>query len=658
MNKKLSDTNETCVLFPPSPSFASGAHVDSLDKYREMYQRSIDHPDEFWEEIAEGFFWKERWSQVRSFDFDNEISIKYFVGARTNVTYNALDRHLETRGDQTAIIWEGNEPGEDARLTYRELHREVCKFANVLRSFGVGKGDRVSIYMPMVKELAVAMLGCARIGAVHSIIFGGFSPDSLADRIVDCQSEYLVTTDGVFRGAKPIDLKANADKAMQRAAAKGVSVKTCIVSQRLGSEIMPIDMKVGRDHWWHDVMQGASGDCEPEWMDSEDPLFILYTSGSTGKPKGVLHTTGGYMVYVAITFKYVFDYHDGDMYWCTADIGWVTGHSYIVYGPLCAGATTIMFEGIPTYPDAGRFWDVVDKYKVTQFYTAPTAIRAIMREGDDPVKKRDLSSLRLLGTVGEPINPEAWMWYHRVIGKEKCPIVDTWWQTETGGILITPLPGATPTKPGSATLPFFGVKPVIMDERNNRLEGACSGALFLDEPWPGIMRTVYGQHERFKETYFSRRPGLYFTGDGCRRDEDGYYWITGRIDDVINVSGHRMGSAEVESALVSHPKVTEAAVVGYPHEIKGQGIYAYVTLKTGEKYTDDLKKELRGHVRTEIGPIAAPDVIHWAPALPKTRSGKIMRRILRKIAEGKTDELGDTSTLADPSVVENLVKTR
>ena len=658
MNKKLSDTNETCVLFPPSPSFASGAHVDSLDKYREMYQRSIDHPDEFWEEIAEGFFWKERWSQVRSFDFDNEISIKYFVGARTNVTYNALDRHLETRGDQTAIIWEGNEPGEDARLTYRELHREVCKFANVLRSFGVGKGDRVSIYMPMVKELAVAMLGCARIGAVHSIIFGGFSPDSLADRIVDCQSEYLVTTDGVFRGAKPIDLKANADKAMQRAAAKGVSVKTCIVSQRLGSEIMPIDMKVGRDHWWHDVMQGASGDCEPEWMDSEDPLFILYTSGSTGKPKGVLHTTGGYMVYVAITFKYVFDYHDGDMYWCTADIGWVTGHSYIVYGPLCAGATTIMFEGIPTYPDAGRFWDVVDKYKVTQFYTAPTAIRAIMREGDDPVKKRDLSSLRLLGTVGEPINPEAWMWYHRVIGKEKCPIVDTWWQTETGGILITPLPGATPTKPGSATLPFFGVKPVIMDERNNRLEGACSGALFLEEPWPGIMRTVYGQHERFKETYFSRRPGLYFTGDGCRRDEDGYYWITGRIDDVINVSGHRMGSAEVESALVSHPKVTEAAVVGYPHEIKGQGIYAYVTLKTGEKYTDDLKKELRGHVRTEIGPIAAPDVIHWAPALPKTRSGKIMRRILRKIAEGKTDELGDTSTLADPSVVENLVKTR
>ena len=658
MNEKLSDTNETCVLFPPSPSFASGAHVDSLDKYREMYQRSIDHPDEFWEEIAEGFFWKERWSQVRSFDFDNEISIKYFVGARTNITYNALDRHLETRGDQTAIIWEGNEPGEDAGLTYRELHREVCKFANVLRSFGVGKGDRVSIYMPMVKELAVAMLGCARIGAVHSIIFGGFSPDSLADRIVDCQSEYLVTTDGVFRGAKPIDLKANADKAMQRAAAKGVSVQTCIVSQRLGSEIMPIDMKVGRDHWWHDVMQGASGDCEPEWMDSEDPLFILYTSGSTGKPKGVLHTTGGYMVYVAITFKYVFDYHDGDMYWCTADIGWVTGHSYIVYGPLCAGATTIMFEGIPTYPDAGRFWDVVDKYKVTQFYTAPTAIRAIMREGDDPVKKRDLSSLRLLGTVGEPINPEAWMWYHRVIGKEKCPIVDTWWQTETGGILITPLPGATPTKPGSATLPFFGVKPVIMDERNNRLEGACSGALFLEEPWPGIMRTVYGQHERFKETYFSRRPGLYFTGDGCRRDEDGYYWITGRIDDVINVSGHRMGSAEVESALVSHPKVTEAAVVGYPHEIKGQGIYAYVTLKTGEKYTDDLKKELRGHVRTEIGPIAAPDVIHWAPALPKTRSGKIMRRILRKIAEGKTDELGDTSTLADPSVVENLVKTR
>ena len=645
-------------MFSPSQVFSDKAHVRSLDAYREMYQRSIDDPDGFWAEIADGFYWKDRWTKVREFDFTGDISIKYFVGGRTNITYNALDRHLSTRGDQTAIIWEGNEPGEDARFTYRELHAEVCRFANVLKSFGIGKGDRVSIYMPMVPELAIAMLGCARIGAVHSIVFGGFSPDSLADRIVDSTCEFLVTTDGVFRGAKPIDLKKNADDAMKIAAKQGVNVKTCIVTRRVGHETIPVTMQQGRDHWWHDVMMDALPDCEPEWMDSEDPLFILYTSGSTGKPKGVLHTTGGYMVFAATTFKYVFDYHDGDMYWCTADIGWVTGHSYIVYGPLCTGATTIMFEGIPTYPDAGRFWDVVDKYKVTQFYTAPTAIRAIMREGDDPVTQRDLSSLRLLGTVGEPINPEAWMWYHNVVGKGRCPIVDTWWQTETGGILITPLPGATPTKPGSATLPFFGVKPVILDENNKRLEGACSGALFLEEPWPGIMRTVYGQHDRFKEVYFSRCPGLYFTGDGCRRDEDGYYWITGRIDDVINVSGHRMGSAEVESALVAHPAVTEAAVVGFPHEIKGQGIYAYVTLKTGEAYTDELKKELVAQVRKEIGPIAAPDVIHWAPGLPKTRSGKIMRRILRKIAAGETSDLGDTSTLADPGVVENLVAGR
>ncbi len=649
-------TESGARLFSSPRAFQAKAHIPSIEQYREMYQRSVDDPDGFWTEMADQFFWQKRWSKVREYDFSNEISIQYFVGAKTNITYNALDRHLKTRGDQEAILWEGNEPGEDARMTYRELHAEVCKFANVLKTYGVKKGDRVSIYMPMIPELAIAMLGCARIGAIHSIVFGGFSPDSLADRIVDCTCEFLVTTDGVFRGAKPVNLKANADEAMDLAAKQGVVVKTCIVSQRVGPEKVAVDMKAGRDHWWHDTMKNASPECEPEWMDAEDPLFILYTSGSTGKPKGVLHTIGGYMVYTATTFKYVFDYHDGDVYWCTADIGWVTGHSYIVYGPLCSGATTLMFEGIPTYPDAGRFWDVVDKFKVNQFYTAPTAIRAIMREGDDPVKKRDLSSLRLLGTVGEPINPEAWMWYHRLVGKETCPIVDTWWQTETGGILITPLPGATATKPGSATLPFFGVKPLLLDDQNKRLDGACSGALFIEEPWPGIMRTVYGEHERFKEIYFSRCPGLYFTGDGCKRDEDGYYWITGRIDDVINVSGHRMGTAEVESALVSHAKVTEAAVVGYPHEIKGQGIYAYVTLKTGEAYTDELKKELVKHVRKEIGPIAAPDVVHWAPGLPKTRSGKIMRRILRRIAEGKPEDIGDTSTLADPGVVENLIK--
>jgi len=644
--------------FPPPPSFAAGAYVKSVDEYQRMYQRSIADPEGFWAEIAEGFFWKQKWTKVRAFDFKNAISIQYYLGAKTNITYNALDRHLARRGDQIAILWEGNEPGEDDRLTYRQLHAEVCKFANVLKAFGVKKGDRVSIYMPMVKELAIAMLACARIGAIHSIVFGGFSPDSLADRIEDSGCTVLVTADGVFRGAKAVPLKANADDAMKIATGRGTTIKTCVVYERVGRSKMPVNMASGRDHWWQDVMKNASGTCEPEWMDSEDPLFILYTSGSTGKPKGVLHTTGGYMVHAAATFKYVFDYHDGDIYWCTADIGWVTGHSYIVYGPLCNGATSIMFEGIPTYPDAGRFWDVVDKYKVNQFYTAPTAIRAIMREGDQPVKKRNLSSLRLLGTVGEPINPEAWMWYHRVVGKERCPIVDTWWQTETGGILITPLPGAIPTKPGSATLPFFGVKPVILDESGKRLEGPCSGALFIEEPWPGMMRTVYGQHERFKETYFSRKPGLYFTGDGCRRDEDGYYWITGRIDDVINVAGHRLGTAEVESALVSHRAVAEAAVVGFPHEIKGQGIYAYVTLKTGENYTDELKKELVAHVRKEIGAIASPDVIHWAPALPKTRSGKIMRRILRKIAEGKPEEVGDTSTLAEPAVVDHLVKSR
>jgi acetyl-CoA synthetase len=647
-----SGTNER--KFNPPAEFSRRAHVKSLDEYRRMYDRSINDPEGFWGEIAGGFFWKQKWTKVREYDFNNKIDIKWFVGGKTNIAYNCLDRHLAQRGDQVAIIWEGNEPTEDAKLTYKQLHAEVCKFANVMKGHGVKRGDRVSIYMPMVKELAIAMLACARIGAVHSIVFGGFSPDSLADRIVDSRCEYLVTTDGVMRGAKAVTLKTNADTAMDLAAKQGVTVKTCIVYQRVGEKVQT-HMQAGRDHWWHDVMKGASAVCEPEWMDAEDPLFILYTSGSTGKPKGVLHTTGGYMVYVAATHKYIFDYHDGDIFWCTADIGWVTGHSYIVYGPLCNGATSVMFEGIPTYPDAGRFWAVVDKYKVNQFYTAPTAIRALMREGEQWVLKYKLDSLRLLGSVGEPINPEAWMWYHKNVGKERCPIVDTWWQTETGGILITPIPGAIPTKPGSATLPFFGVKPAIIDEQGRTIQGPTSGALFLAEPWPGIMRTVYGQHERFKETYFSRVPGYYFTGDGCRRDEDGYYWITGRIDDVINVSGHRMGTAEIESALVSHPAVAEAAVVGYPHEIKGQGIYAYVTLKVGQEYTDELKKALAVHVAKEIGPIAKPDVIHWAPGLPKTRSGKIMRRILRKIAEGQPEQIGDTTTLADPSVVDHLI---
>jgi acetyl-CoA synthetase len=509
----------------------------------------------------------------------------------------------------------------------------------------------------MIPELPIAMLACARIGAVHSVVFGGFSPDSLADRIEDSGCQILITTDGVYRGAKAVTLKANADEAMDLAAKRGVEVKTCIVYRRVGDKV-PTHMKAPRDHWWHELMKEAAPQCDVEWMDAEDPLFMLYTSGSTGKPKGVLHTTAGYMVFTAISHKWIFDYHDGDIFWCTADIGWVTGHSYIVYGPLCNGATSVMFEGIPTYPTASRFWDVVDKHKVNQFYTAPTAIRALMREGEKWVDGHNLSSLRLLGTVGEPINPEAWMWYHKHVGRERCPIVDTWWQTETGGILITPLPGAIPTKPGSATLPFFGVKPEVIDEQGRVVHGPTSGALFIAEPWPGIMRTVYGQHERFKEIYFTRVPGYYFTGDGCRRDEDGYYWITGRIDDVINVSGHRLGTAEVESALVAHPAVAEAAVVGYPHEIKGQGIYAYVTLKVGREYTAALKEELKKHVRKEIGPIATPDVIHWAPGLPKTRSGKIMRRILRKIAEGQTEELGDTTTLADPSVVDSLIKNR
>jgi acetyl-CoA synthetase len=644
-------------VYPPTAAISEQAYIKSMDQYREMYQRSIEDTEGFWGEIAEGYYWKQKWSKVREFDFKGDISIQWYAGAKTNITYNCLDRHLEKRGDQVAIIWEGNEPGEDAKLTYKQLYTEVCKFANVLKKYGVKKGDRVSIYMPMVKELAIAMLACARIGAIHSVVFGGFSPDSLADRIVDSTCEILITTDGVMRGAKAVTLKANADKGMEIAAKQGVNVKTCIVYQRVGDKVQ-CDMKDGRDVWWHEVMVDVPPECEPEWMDAEDPLFILYTSGSTGKPKGVLHTIGGYMVFTSISHKYIFDYHDGDVYWCTADIGWVTGHSYIVYGPLCNGATTVMFEGVPTYPDAGRFWAICDKYQINQFYTAPTAIRALMREGESFPAKYSLSSLRILGTVGEPINPEAWKWYHEHIGRERCPIVDTWWQTETGGILITPLPGAIPTKPGSATLPFFGVKPVMLTPEGERIEGPGSGVLCIEEPWAGMMRTVYGQHARFKEIYFTTYPGLYFTGDGCRRDEDGYYWITGRVDDVINVSGHRLGTAEVESALVAHAAVAEAAVVGFPHEIKGQGIYAYVTLKAGEEYTDALKKELVKHVRNEIGPIATPDVIHWAPGLPKTRSGKIMRRILRKIAEGEPDKVGDTSTLADPSVVENLIASK
>ena len=645
-------------LYYPPESVSSKAHIASMEQYREMYEHSVNSPDEFWAEQAERFCWFKRWDQVRSYNYDvtqGDIQIEWFKGGQCNITSNCLDRHLETRGGQTAILWEGNEPGENKSLTYRELHQEVCKFANVLKSHGVKKGDRVSIYMPMVIELSIAMLACARIGAIHSIVFGGFSSTALADRIVDSSCTVVITTDGGFRGAKAIPIKANADEAMTLAEKQGVHVKTCVVVQRVGEKV-PVLMKNGRDLWWHDEMSKADPVCEPEVMESEDPLFILYTSGSTGKPKGVMHTTAGYMIYTALTHRYVFDYHQGDIWWCTADIGWVTGHSYIVYGPLANGATTVMFEGVPTYPDAGRFWDVVDRLKITQFYTAPTAIRALMSCGEDFPSKYDLSTLRVLGSVGEPINPEAWRWYHKNIGKGKCPIVDTWWQTETGGILITPLPGCTPAKPGSATLPFFGVKPTVIEAETGKvIEGnGVTGVLALSEPWPGQMRTIYGDHDRFEETYFKLYPRYYFTGDGCRRDEDGYYWITGRVDDVINVSGHRIGTAEIESALVLHEAVAEAAVVGFPHEIKGQGIYAYVSLMEGVSASDELQKKLIKFVRKEIGPIAAPDVIQWAPALPKTRSGKIMRRILRKIAANEAEQLGDISTLADPSVVENL----
>ena len=637
--------------FPPAAETIAHALIDEAG-YQALYQASIDDPDAFWAEHGKRIDWIRPYSQISAVSYDAaDLSIAWYADGTLNAAANCLDRHLESRGDQTAIIFEGDEPDTSRHITYRQLHAEVCRFANVLKDRGVKKGDRVTIYMPMVPEAAVAMLACARIGAIHSVVFGGFSPDALAGRITDCDSSIIITADEGVRGGRTIPLKANTDAALSMAPC----CKTCIVIRRTGGAI---DWQEGRDFWYDNLMAEAAAECPPEEMAAEDPLFILYTSGSTGKPKGVLHTTGGYMVYASMTHQFVFDYHDGDVYWCTADVGWVTGHSYILYGPLANGAITLMFEGVPTYPDASRFWQVVEKHKVNIFYTAPTAIRALMREGDAPVQKTDRSSLRLLGSVGEPINPEAWMWYHEVVGDSRCPIVDTWWQTETGGIMITPLPGATATKPGSATRPFFGIKPVIVSSENTPLEGPTEGNLCIDHSWPGQMRTVYGDHERFIQTYFTTFPGRYFTGDGCRRDADGYYWITGRVDDVINVSGHRMGTAEVESALVAHPQVAEAAVVGYPHDIKGQGIYAYVTLNAGVESSDDLHAELRQWVRKEIGPIATPDLLQWAPGLPKTRSGKIMRRILRKIAADDFAELGDTSTLAEPAVVEELISNR
>ncbi len=640
---------KSVAKYPPPAEFSAKAHVKSFDEYQAMYDRSIQDPEGFWAEVAEGFVWKEKWSKVLDYTFEGNVDVKWFIDGKTNLSVNCLDRHLETRGDQTAIIWEGNDPSEDSKLTYKELYEEVCKFANALKEMGVEKGDRVCLYLQMVPQAAVACLACARIGAVHSVVFGAFSPDALRDRIQDSSCKILITQDTALRGAKnDIPMKTNADKAL----AACPSIEKCIVVKRTGNEV---PMQDGRDVWYHEAIANVAAECEPEWVDAEDPLFILYTSGSTGKPKGVLHTTGGYMVWAATTFKYIFDYQDGDIWWCTADIGWITGHTYIVYGPLATGATSIMFEGVPTYPDAVRFWDVCDKHKVTQFYTAPTAIRALMQKGEAPIAARDLSTLNLLGSVGEPINPEVWEWYRDHVGHGKTPVVDTWWQTETGGIMITPLPGAHTLKPGSASRPFFGVEPVVLDDDGKEVPQGEKGKLCIKKPWPGILRTTYGDHERYIQTYFSTYKGYYFTGDGCRIDEDGDYWLLGRVDDVINVSGHRMGTAEVESALVSNPAVSEAAVVGYPHEIKGQGIYAYVTLKTGNEYTDELKKELVKHVRTEIGPIASPDVIQWATALPKTRSGKIMRRILRKIAEGEPDKVGDVSTLADPSVVEHLI---
>ena len=639
-------------IFPPSDAFAANAHV-SATKYSEMYAASISDPDAFWQEHGQRVDWIKPFSIVKNVSYTYpDVSIKWFEDGELNVSANCIDRHLDTRGDQTAIIWEGDNPDDSKHVTYREVHQQVCKMANVYKSLGVGKGDRVVLYMPMIPEAAYAMLACARIGAVHSIVFAGFSPEALAARVGGCKASLVVTADEAPRGGRNTALKSNVDKALAICG----DVTTLMV-ERTGADVA---MQAGRDHSFTTAMAEASADCAPEPMNAEDPLFILYTSGSTGAPKGVVHTTGGYLVWAAMTHEMVFDYHDGDVYWCTADVGWVTGHSYIVYGPLANGAKTLMFEGVPTYPDAARFWQVCEKHKVNQFYTAPTAIRALMGQGNAFVEKCDLSSLKLLGTVGEPINPEAWNWYNDVVGKGICPIVDTWWQTETGGHLLTPLPGATKTKPGSATNPFFGVQPVILDPATGaELTGTeVEGVLCIKDSWPGQMRTVYGDHDRFVKTYFSDFKGYYFSGDGCRRDADGYYWITGRVDDVLNVSGHRMGTAEVESALVAHPQVSEAAVVGYPHDIKGQGIYCYVTLMSGKTPSEELRLELRNWVRKEIGPIASPDLIQWAPGLPKTRSGKIMRRILRKIAENDYDALGDTSTLADPSVVEDLIENR
>ena len=635
---------------------AEWSHRAYLDDagYRAKYEASIRDPEAFWAQEARRIHWFKEPTRIKNTNFGpDNVAIRWFEDGVTNVAYNCIDRHLHTRGDQVAIIWEGDDPSESKSITYRELHDEVCRMANIMRNRGVEKGDRVTIYMPMIPEAAYAMLACARLGAIHSVVFGGFSPDSLASRIQDAKSAFVITADEGLRGGRKVPLKVNVDAAIERVGA-GV-VEHVLVVRRTGS---PVNMVPGRDVYYHEAAELVSDECPCEEMNAEDPLFILYTSGSTGTPKGVLHTTGGYLVYAAMTHQYVFDYHDGDVYWCTADVGWVTGHSYILYGPLANGATTLIFEGVPTYPTISRFWEVIDKHQVNIFYTAPTAIRSLMQAGEEPVKKTSRKSLRLLGSVGEPINPEAWEWYHRVVGDSRCPIVDTWWQTETGGILITPLPGATKLKPGSATRPFFGVKPQIVDADGHVLEGAAEGNLVIADSWPGQMRTVYGDHERFVQTYFSTYPGKYFTGDGCRRDADGYYWITGRVDDVINVSGHRMGTAEVESALVAHPQVSEAAVVGYPHDIKGQGIYAYVTLMAGEQPSEELRKELVAWVRKEIGPIASPDLIQFAPSLPKTRSGKIMRRILRKIAEDEFGSLGDTSTLADPGVVDDLITNR
>jgi len=638
-------------VFPVPEGLAETAWADN-DKYLEMYKQSVEDSEGFWGEQGKRIDWIKPYASVKDVNFATPgVSIKWFYDGTLNASANCIDRHLATRGDQTAIIWEGDDPGDDKHITYKELHEQVCRFANAMKARGIKKGDVVTIYMPMIPEAAYAMLACTRIGAIHSVVFGGFSPDALAGRIQDCKSNCVVTADEGLRGAKPIPLKANTDAAIE----KCQGVETVFVVSRTKAEINWVE---GRDVRYYKAVSEASIECEPEEMNAEDPMFILYTSGSTGKPKGVMHTTGGYMVYTSLTHQYVFDYHDGDVFWCTADVGWVTGHSYIVYGPLANGAITVMFEGVPNYPDASRFWQVCDKHNVNIFYTAPTAIRALMREGNGPVEKTSRKSIKLLGTVGEPINPEAWKWYNEVVGEGRCPIVDTWWQTETGGILITPLPGATALKPGSATRPFFGIQPELVDGDGKTIDGAGSGNLCITDSWPGQMRTVYGDHERFEQTYFSTYHGKYFTGDGCRRDEDGYYWITGRVDDVINVSGHRMGTAEVESALVAHPKVAEAAVVGAPHEIKGQGIYAYVTLNAGVESSDELRDELVKWVRKEIGPIATPDWLQWAPGLPKTRSGKIMRRILRKIGENDYSNLGDTSTLADPHVVEDLVENR